>query len=68
MIQTEIFDTWEDGTKLIRTWSDQGYFIRQDGTGILYEEAIDPETMNRTYTETDQPISQGTEELEEIEE
>ena len=56
MIQTEIFDTWEDGTKLIRTWSDAGFFIEQVGTGILYAEAIDPDFMNRTYNETDQLI------------
>ena len=47
MIQTEILP---DG--LIRTYSDQNFKIRQDGTGVIYDEAIDPIKMNRTYTET----------------
>lgn len=41
---------------LVLTKSDAGMMIQQDGTGVLYSEAIDPDYMNRTYTETDQPI------------
>lgn len=41
---------------MIKTYSDSGFLIMQDGTGILYSEAIDPEFMNRTYSETDIPI------------
>lgn len=51
MIRTEIFRD-----DLIRTYSDAGMKIRQDGTGILYDEAIDPDYMHRTYTETDEPV------------
>lgn len=67
MIQTEVFDTWEDGTKLIKTYSDQGMMIEQVETGIRYAEAIDPDFMNREYTETDEPIPVEEEEIEEVE-
>lgn len=69
MIQTKIYDTWEDGTNLILTYSDAGMMIEQEGTGARYAEAIDPDFMNRTYIETDEPIpSEEPEEIEEIEE
>lgn len=49
MIQTEILsDT------LIRTYSDAGMKIERDG--IRYDEAVDPISMNRTYTETTEPV------------
>lgn len=53
MIVTEYFITREDGVVLNRTYSDANKMIRQDGTGVLYDTAIDPVEMNRTYTETD---------------
>lgn len=34
------------------------------GTGTLYAEAIDPDFTGRTYTETNQPIDDGSEESE----
>lgn len=52
MIQTENFE--KNGRTLVRTWSDAGYRIRQDGTGAVYDEAVDPVEMGRTYTETDE--------------
>ena len=55
-IKTEIYGPYYGGGNLIRTYSDAGYRIRQDGTGAVYDEAIDPEVMGRTYTETDEPI------------
>lgn len=55
MIRTEYFKTRKDGVKLVRTYSDADMMIRQDGTGALYSEAVDPEEMGRTYTETDIP-------------
>lgn len=59
MIVTERFsDT------LIKTYSDRGMMIEQVGTGARYAEAIDPEVMGRTYTETDEPIEQDDEEAE----
>lgn len=43
----------------IRTWSDVGRMIERDG--ILYEEALDPAEMGRTYAETDVEIAGDTE-------
>ena len=56
MIQTEFYATLEDGTVLVRTYSDAGMYIIQDGTGMEYSEAVDPEKMNRTYTESERKI------------
>ena len=50
MIQTETFE--KNGRTLVRTRSDAGYLIRQDGTGAVYDEAVDPADSGRTYTET----------------
>ena len=51
---------------LVKAYSDQGMMLKQDGTGALYPEAIDPVSAGRTYTETDTPIdSCDEEELEE---
>lgn len=52
MVKTE---NYKNG--LVRTYSDAGLMIEQDGTGQRYSEAIDPEGSGRTYTETDEPIS-----------
>lgn len=65
MIKTEEYMTRSDGVKLIRTYSDAGFQIRQDQTGIVYSEAIDVENSGYTYTETD--ILQEQEELGDIE-
>lgn len=59
MIVTERYS--ED---LIKTYSNAGFMIQQDETGILYSEAIDPDFMNRTYTETNIPIDADEEETE----
>lgn len=55
MIKTE---KYREG--LMRTYSDEGYKIKQDGTGIVYDEAIDPENSGRTYTETTEPVEDMT--------
>ena len=60
MIKTEFYREREDGVILNRTYSDAGMMIRQDETGALYDEAIDPEILGRTYTETDIPIEGET--------
>ena len=54
-----------DGVKLYRfaasntktgdEWDSPKFKIRQDQTGILYDEAIDVENKGYTYTETDIP-------------
>ena len=60
-IVTEFFRTREDGVRLVRTYSDTNHYIERDG--VVYSEAIDPEELGRTYTETEDLI-----EIEEIEE
>lgn len=62
MIKKEYYKTLSDGTVLIRTYSDKNHYIIQDGIGIEYSEAIDPEHMNRTYTESDRSIEDVVEE------
>ena len=63
MIKKEYYKTLEDGTVLVRTYSDSNCYIIQDGTGIEYSEAIDPEDMNRTYTESERIIEDIAEEV-----
>ena len=63
MIVTEVYRTRADGVMLLRTYSDAGYQIERNG--VLYDEAIDPEHLNRVYTEADKPIE--VEELTETE-
>lgn len=49
-----------NGRTFIRTYSDSGYMIKQDGTGAVYSEAVDPADSGRTYTETDEIIESET--------
>lgn len=56
MIVQTTFRLEEDGWDLVRTYSSRGMKIRQDDTGELYAEAIDPLFTHRTYTETEIPI------------
>ena len=58
MIKKEYYKTREDGVVLIRTYSSKNHYIIQDSTGIEYVEAIDPEHMNRTYTESERVIEE----------
>lgn len=66
MIKKEFYMTRSDGVRLVRTYSDANMHIMRDG--VMYSEAIDPEELNRQYTETDVPIEIMEEEIEEIEE
>ena len=43
-------------TKTGDEWDKPQFKIRQDQTGVLYDEAIDVENAPYTYTETDIPI------------
>ena len=54
-----------DGRQFVKTYSDEGMYIRQEQTGAMYSEAIDVENSAFTYTETDIPIE--VEELAETE-
>lgn len=56
MIVTEYFMTRKDGVVLNRTYSDEGFYIIQNETGIKYSEAVDVEGAPYTYSETDEPI------------
>lgn len=54
MIVTEYYTTRSDGVRLVRTYSDKGFMIERDG--IMYDEAVDPEELNRQYNETNEKI------------
>jgi hypothetical protein len=50
MIKTEYIDN------RIRHYSDSGFRILQNETGIVYDDAVDVLPCKYTYTETDEPI------------
>ena len=56
MIRKVFYETREDDVNLYRTFSDEGYKIRQVQTGIIYDEAIDVENAPYTYTETTEKV------------
>lgn len=56
MIRKEFYLTREDGVNLYRTYSDEGYKIKQVQTGAIYDEAIDIENTKYTYIETEEKI------------
>ena len=56
MIKKEFFRTREDGVKLYRNYSDEGFYIIQNETNIKYDEAIDVEDAPYTYSESDEKI------------
>ena len=61
MIVTEYFKTRKDGVVLNRTYSDAGFRILQNETGVVYDEAVDVVPCKYTYSETDEFI-EATEE------
>ena len=65
MIKKELYSEREDGVKLYRTYSDEGFKIKQVETGNIYDEAIDVESANFTYKETDEKI-EHQEDVEEV--
>lgn len=56
MLKKDFFRTREDGVNLYRNYSDTDHKIRQIETGIIYDEAIDVESANFTYEETDEYV------------
>ena len=52
MVREELID----GGERIRHWSDNGMKIRQNETGVLYDDAVDIVPCRYTYTETDEPV------------
>lgn len=67
MIVKEFYKTRKDGVNLYRTYSDAGFYIKQIETGNIYDEAIDIETFNYTYEETNEKIEAETEVTNETE-
>lgn len=53
MIIREFYKQRKDGVNLYRTYSDNNFYILQNETNIKYSEAVDVETANYTYSETD---------------
>lgn len=51
-IKREFYMTREDGVNLFKTYSDEGYKIKQYPTGVIYDSAIDVENARYTYFET----------------
>lgn len=64
MIITEYFMTRKDGVVLNRTYSDGGFYILQNETGIKYSEAVDVKGAPYTYSETDELIETESEATE----
>ena len=56
MIQTEFLN---DGT-LIKHYSDAGFMLLQNETGIKYADPVDLVPCRYTYTETNEPIDEET--------
>lgn len=52
MIKTEFLN---DGT-LIKHYSDAGFMLLQNETGIKYADPVDVVPCRYTYTETDEPV------------
>ena len=57
----EYFDTRADGVRLFRSYSDEGFTLIQNETGIEYSEAIDVEGAPYTYSETENKIEEEEE-------
>lgn len=58
MIKRELYKTRTDGVNLYKTYSDEGYRIKQIETSNVYDEAIDVEDAPYTYEETDMSIEE----------
>lgn len=63
MIVKEFYKTRKDGVNLYRTYSDENFKILQVETGNIYDEAIDIETANFTYEETNEKIEESETEV-----
>ena len=56
MIIKEFYKTRNDGVNLYKTYSDNGLMIQKVGTNEIYNQAIDIESSDFAYMETDKPI------------
>ena len=50
-----------DGTKLYRTFSDEGKQIIQNETGVIFDDAVDVEGATFTYSEVETKVIQNQE-------
>lgn len=50
-----------ENTDLIRTYSDEGYYIIQHPTEAQYTEAIDVQPLQYTYSESEEKINYQSE-------
>ena len=62
MVIREFYEITTEGQFLYRSYSDNGYKIRKLGTDEIYYEAIDLESSNYVYEETDEKIEIGVNE------
>ena len=58
MVITEFYRTREDGVNLYKSYSDEGYKIKQIQTGNIYNYAIDIEDSEFSYEETSEKIEE----------
>ena len=56
MLVREYYGTRKDGVKLYKTYSDSNKYILQVETNVEYDIAIDVESSNFVYIETDKLI------------
>lgn len=59
MIQRQFYTTRKDGVNLYITFSDEGMMIEKKSTSVrkeTYRTAVDVESANYEYVETDTPI------------
>ena len=54
----EFYKTRDDGVNLYRTYSDLSLKIQKVGTNMIYNEAVDVESVSYTYIETDTPCNE----------
>lgn len=55
------------GASLVRTYSSENRYIKNDQTGEVYMDAIDPADSGRTYSETDETYELSDEDRKEQE-
>lgn len=60
-IKKEFYVKLADGTKLFRTFSDEGKQIIQNETGVIFDDAVDVEGATFTYSETETKVYQSQE-------
>ena len=64
MIVREFYKERKDGVKLYRTYSNENKKKKKVGTEEVYSEAIDVETSNFEYIETEEKIEEEIERAE----